>query len=64
MAGIKQRGVSSIHIPKTHKGKLVKPCRYVPSNGGKGFMTGTVIETGELVWEQGKDRPTPWRSIG
>ena len=63
MAGIKQRGIASIHIPRTYKGKAVKPCRYIPSNGGSGFMTGTVIETGELVWEQGAGRPTPWRTI-
>jgi|14BtaG_2_1085337.scaffolds.fasta_scaffold00482_24 hypothetical protein len=63
MAGIKQRGVSSIHIPKTYKGQLVKPSRYIGSNGGSGYMTGTVIETGDLVWEAGKSRPTPWRNI-
>lgn len=63
MAGIKQRGIISVNAQRTYKGKLVKPCRYVPSSGGGGFMTGTVIETGELVWEQGNDRPTPWRSI-
>lgn len=63
MAGIKQRGVQSIHIQKTYKGEPVKPCRYIGSNGGKGFMTGTVVSTGELVWEPGADRPTPWRTI-
>jgi hypothetical protein len=63
MAGIKQRGVQSIHIQKTYKGEPVKPCRYIGSNGGKGFMTGTVISTGELVWETGASRPTPWRTI-
>jgi len=61
MAGIKQRGPKSIHIPRTYKGKAVRPTRYI-KGAGKGIMCGIVVETDELV--RGADgTPTPWSQI-
>ena len=50
MAGIKQRGVQSIHIHKTHNGVPVRLTKYYKSKGGA-VMCPLNPETGELFFK-------------
>jgi|TARA_A100001011_G_C14098187_1_gene751594 hypothetical protein len=54
MAGIKQRGVRSIHIQKTHNGVPVRLTKYYKGKGGA-VMCPLNPETGELFYKENGD---------
>lgn len=60
MPGIKKRGIVSIQNKRYYKGQEVRPTMWI-FPGGRKLLTGTVIETDEVVLENGN--PVPWQSI-
>jgi len=60
MAGIKKRGIQSEQNKRYYKGQEVRPTMWV-FPGGRKLLTGTIIETDEVVLENGN--PVPWQSI-
>jgi len=60
MAGIKKRGIQSEQNKRCYKGQEVRPTMWV-FPGGRKLLTGTIIETDEVVLENGN--PVPWQSI-
>ena len=61
MPGIKKRGIESTQNKRFYKGKEVRPTRWVHA-GGRTLMTGTIIETDEVVKDE-NGKPVPWMSI-
>lgn len=49
MAGIKQRGVQTPHIPKRYEDRVVVPCRLIRANMGRGIMVAQYEDTRDLV---------------
>jgi hypothetical protein len=61
MAGIKKRGLQSVQNHRTWRGLRVRPTLWVRP-GGKHLMTGTVIDTDEIVRDS-HGQPVPWQQI-
>lgn len=59
MAGVKQRGIQSIHHKRYYKGEEVKPVRYF-AKGTKGKMCGMIND--EIIVDE-NGRPIPFKSI-
>jgi len=60
MPGIKKRGIVSIQNKRYYKGQEVRPTMWI-FPGGRKLLTGTIVETDEVVLENGN--PVPWQSI-
>jgi len=48
MAVKKNKGIQTVHIPRTHDGREIKPVRYVRF-GGASIMAGAYKDTGDMI---------------
>ena len=59
MGAPKSRGVITVHTPRYHQEREIKPCRYIGAKGGKGSMVAQYKDSGDMVVDD-KGVPVPW----
>jgi len=59
MAGIKKRGIVTVHATRYHNDREIIPCKWIKNGAGKGIMVAQYKDTRDMVTDE-NGTPIAW----